>query len=489
VEARSFDQFSNGTAVFSQEVLNAFPAGVMVCNSKGVIEQSNDELCRMFGYEQGQLDGALIASLIPDDKNNNHQVLLSGFFNFPEKRIMGRGRELYAKRKDGSQMMVEIGLNPVSTPHGLRVVATVVDVASRYDMEKNFRQVVDAAPVGMLIIDMNGTITHANQQLERIFGYTLADMQGNPVEMLLPHRYRGSHVALRQGFVGQPAVRAMGGERDLTGLHKNGEEIPVEIGLNPIKFGSQMSVIATITDITQRKRAELKLQQANADLDEFTYVASHDLKSPLRGIGSLIEWIEEDLGENISADVKNNIERIHLRIHRTEKLIEDLLSYAKSGKKQGEAKKFNIGESLDSVLSVLDIPPTFKIEKQGYMGDMHSYDVPLETVLRNLISNSIKHNDKGAGNIRIVVDEDGSVCKFEVSDDGPGIPSNAHERVFKLFQTLSANDKTRSGVGLAVCKRLVEAHGGSIRVASNDGSRGTSFYFTWPRYARSDIND
>ncbi|MDH5630085.1 MAG: PAS domain-containing sensor histidine kinase [Gammaproteobacteria bacterium] len=467
-------------------VLNAMPSGVVVCDSNGIIAFGNSELAKQFGYEIAELIGKPVDILIPKPFVPTHHKNIQQYIDAPRKRQMGTGQALFGLRKDETTFPIEIGLNPIETSTGLQVIATVIDISQRVQIENNFKSMFEYAPVGMLMIDETGVIQHCNKQFTSVFGYDENELKGLLLEVLIPERYRNGHTGFRKNYLKSPSTRSMGSDRDLTGLHKSGTEIPVEIGLNPIKTENGMSVIATIIDVTERKVAELKLKQANADLDEFTYVASHDLKSPLRGINTLIEWIEEDLGEEIPEDVKHNLERVHIRIDRMEKLIEDLLTYARSGRESKSITTFYINQVLQNIIDVIEIPSGIKITIEGYDGKIQASAAPLETVLRNLITNAIKHHDKEEGNILVNVKTDDSYCIFEVRDDGPGIPKNAHERIFKIFQSLKNEEGSRSGVGLAVCKRLVESHSGSIEVESDEGE-GSCFRFWWPRFARRDI--
>lgn len=471
------------------EMLNAFPTAVVICDEQGVICQANDELLQLFGYNSASLLGNPIHLLVPNALRQQHQHYFKGFINQPIKRNMGNGKALLGEKSDGTTFPLEVGLNPIQTANGCRIIATITDISHRYQLEQNFRSIIDAAPVAMLIVDQHGTIQHCNELLLSTFGYQQEELLNNPMERLLPERHRKAHPTQRQHYQQNSSPRAMGSGRDLTGRHKNGTEIPLEIGLNPIEVAEEKMVVAAISDISERKKAELRLKQAYADLDEFTYVASHDLKSPLRGINSLIEWIIEDLGETAPAKVAHNLERIQVRTARMEKLVDDLLDYAKSGHLQGDCRRFILKELIQGIIALQAPPLDFKITVEGYLGEIESVATPLETVLRNLISNAIKHHDSEQGQIEIKVDTEGSYCIFDVKDDGPGIPTAAAERVFKLFQTLSNKDGTRSGVGLAVCKRLVEAHGGKIELHTQDGHRGCHFRFWWPRFSRRDIND
>ncbi len=469
-------------------IIDALPVSTLVCDRNGRICNYNSAFAALFGYDRQELIGKTVDVLLPAAVRSAHTDFMAKFIAQPEKRIMGQGRELFAMRKDGSLFAIEIGLNPITTTTGMQVLATVVDLSAYRAMEQNILRIIEAAPVGMLVINAAGNIAVTNRKLLQTFGYSAEELRGQPLETLVPERFRMSHHGYRQNFQKNPATRDMGLNRDLTGLHKSGSEFPVEIGLNHLVTDSGKHIVATVVDITERKVAELRLKQINADLDEFTYVASHDLKSPLRGINSLIEWIEEDLGSDMPEPVRNNLERVHLRIARMEKLMEDLLSFARSSRSANDYKSFKVADLVADVRSIVDLPPGFTVDVSGELGEIFTNYTPLSTVLRNLVSNAINHHDQQRGNIAIDVRYEGSFASICVSDDGPGIPSAAHGRIFKLFQSLNNADKSRSGVGLAVCKRLVQAHGGNIEVITEDGKRGCCFRFSWPRFPRRDFN-
>ncbi|MDH5229776.1 MAG: PAS domain S-box protein [Gammaproteobacteria bacterium] len=480
------DKLDEPDWIYNQEILNAYPTGVVICNENMQILSCNDEITALFGYDTHSLINKPVHMLLPEQYQLNHKHHVETFKSNPTKRNMGSGRELFARRQDGQLFPVEIGLNPIFFNSKLLILATIADISKRYITTDNFKTIVEAAPIGMLIINEDGTIRHCNKHLLTIFGYSLDETLNQTIEMLLPERHRGQHIVYRNLFMANPSNRAMGLDRDLTALHKNGSEFPVEIGLSPIETEQGRVVVAAVSDITERNKVQLKLKQANADLDEFTYVASHDLKSPLQGISSLIEWIEEDLEDNISDSVRKNLERAHVRIERMEKLIDDLLTYARSGRKNDKIDTVNINETIDDMIQFLGTPDEFNITVESNVEFIKTYTTPLQTVLRNLISNAIKHHHKRHGTINIKVTTDNAYCIFDVIDDGPGIPLGAQERVFKLFQSLSPDSKARSGIGLAVCRRLVDAHGGKIEIIPNP--TGTCFRFWWPRIARRDLD-
>lgn len=368
-----------------------------------------------------------------------------------------------------------------------RIVSTLpptVDISVRQELETTFRNIVESAPYGMVMVDEHGEIVLANAHITRLFGYTRDELLGHPIEKLVPERHRSAHGPHRSAYGHAPTLRAMGANRDLTGQHKDGSEFPVEIGLSPVQWNGKTVSLAAVIDISVRKKLELELREANAHLEEFTYVASHDLKSPLRGIGDLVEWISDDLKENGSPETVHNLERIRARVTRMERIIDDLLAYARARGASTDLSSIFPQELVTGLLELAAPPKGFDVQVEIEAKPFRANRIPLETVLRNLISNALKHHDREHGHIGVKVSEDDSFCHIEVSDDGPGIPSKAQERVFKLFQTLSSSERRGSGLGLALSKRLVESNGGRIELVSNDDVRGATFHVWWPRFER-----
>ena len=471
---------------FMQELLDTIPTGIIVASNSGLMTYVNAESERLFGYTRAELLGESIDILLPDRLNKDHARLRQSYMDAPTTRHMGAGRDLYGRRKNGTEFPLEVGLRPLIKNQEQFVVATIVDISKRKQLEARFAKVIEASPYGQLLVDEHGIIQMINPSLLNLFGYTKEELLGQSMNILLPERYRDNHDKLREGYVQQPSLRPMGLGRDLTGRHKNGTEIPIEIGLSPVDADKGIFTLAVVTDISERKRLELSLQQANAHMEEFTYVASHDLKSPLRGIADLVEWLSEDLPSDASDSVRKNIERIRVRIGRMEKLVEDLLLYARAGKRAKEAFPINVEELIRSIIDMHPIPDGFDIQVQVNLHQIIAARTPLETVLRNLFSNALKHHDGQAPQITFRVESNGSFALFVVKDNGPGIPEAAQERIFRLFQTLSHTDSS-SGIGLAIAKRMTETHGGQIQVVSTDGQRGAEFHILWPRFPRKDI--
>jgi signal transduction histidine kinase len=223
------------------------------------------------------------------------------------------------------------------------------------------------------------------------------------------------------------------------------------------------------------------LARSNRDLEDFAYVASHDLKAPLRGIDNAAKWLEEDLRGSLSDESQNILLLMRNRINRMEKLLDDLLTYSRAGRTDSAVMETDLRNMIDNIVQVLSPPAHIKVRIEGDLPVIVTAGAQLEQVLRNLINNAIKHHDKQQGEVVISCGGSGNAVEFCVRDDGPGIAPEFHDRIFKLFQTLKRRDEVEgSGMGLAVVKKLVEQQNGSITVRSEGDGTGAAFRFTWP---------
>jgi PAS domain S-box-containing protein len=353
--------------------------------------------------------------------------------------------------------------------------------------QERFRIVVEASPSGLVLVNAQGRIEMVNLQTERMFGHDRAALLGQPLEILLPERFRAGHAALRHRFMGETGSRAMGQGRDLFARRSDGSEFPIEIGLNPVVWDGEMMVLAAILDITERKAAEMELlrqraelERSNRDLEEFAYVASHDLKAPLRAVAHLAEWIAEDTGEDVGEETRENLSLLRQRVARLQMLLDGLLTYSRVGRAHQAAEPVDSAALVEDIVASLAPPAGFRVACAGPMPMLRTNRTPLEHVLQNLISNALKHHDRPTGEVTISARRRDGLTEFRISDDGPGIPPQYHERIFVIFQTLASRDEVEaSGIGLAIVKKIVERHGGRVTVQSNPPERGTSFVFTW----------
>lgn len=362
------------------------------------------------------------------------------------------------------------------------------EIADRTRAEVLFRSVFSAVPNGLVVVDQGGRITLANQRMMEMFDYHVEELVGQPIECLVPEEMREKHVGLREAYCHAPIGRMMGERQYLEGVKKSGERFPIEVGLNPAEISGELCVIASIVDVTERKEAENKLlrhtrqlEKSNCDLDEFAYVASHDLRSPLQGVKNLANWIRDDNQDKLSEDSQRHLELMQQRIGRMERLLDDLLHYSRIGRVEQALSHVDVSQLLENIIDSLPRPDGISVTVQPEMPVLETPIAPLDLALRNLIQNAIKHHDRAEGKIVISVSDQGDFFHFSVSDDGPGILPEFHDRVFKMFETLQPRDDVEgSGMGLSIVKKSVENMGGRIWVESQLG-QGATFTFSWPK--------
>lgn len=222
------------------------------------------------------------------------------------------------------------------------------------------------------------------------------------------------------------------------------------------------------------------LEKINRELDQFAYIVSHDLKAPLRAMSSLVTWIEEDSGAFMTADSKDNLKIIVGRIQRMENLIQGILAYSKAGKSKIDKAPTNVNQLVQEIIESIASDQQLCIINKVSAGEINTEKIKLSQVFSNLISNAVRYNDKSHCEIEIGCYEYDNWCQFYVQDNGPGIEKEYQEKIFMIFQTLSARDEIEStGIGLAIVKKLVEEQNGKIWVESKPGT-GCRFVFTWP---------
>jgi PAS domain S-box-containing protein len=267
-------------------------------------------------------------------------------------------------------------------------------------------------------------------------------------------------------FIYQPVRDPDGG---ITGIFVHAVDVSEQVR-------SRQAVEQKAEELARVARA---LETSNRELDQFAYVASHDLKAPLRGIANLSEWIEDDLADRFTEESHEHMRLLRGRVHRMEALIDGILQYSRAGRTQNEPERVDTAGLLDDIVDLLAPPEGVEIVVHPGMPVLTTERLPLQQVFLNLVGNAVKY---GGPATRVDVSARGAdgVCEFTVRDDGPGIAAQYHERIFTMFQTLEARDKVEgTGIGLSIVKKMVESRGGRVWVESAPGE-GAAFRFTWP---------
>lgn len=483
-------------------VLDAAPDAIVLVDPGGRMALVTPEVERLFGYTREELLGQPVECLIPDRFRGRHEGHLKGYFADPRTRTMGSGLELAGRRRDGTEFPVEISLSLLAIEGATLAMAAIRDVTIQKKSERKFRDVLEAAPDAMIIVDRTGRITIANSQTEQVFGYSRDELIGSPIELLVPTRFHSVHVSHRTNFFGDPRRRPMGSGLALSGRRKDGTEFPVEISLSPVETEEGTLVTAAVRDITERVRLEEirrdsaarkveaeamakhagELARSNAELEQFAYVASHDLQEPLRTVGSFAQLLAQRYHGRLDSEADEFIDFVVAAVARMQTMINDLLAFSRVGTRGKpflatdleevfEEAIANLGRSIEEGGAIIthDPLPTVACDR-----------AQLVQVFQNLLANGIKFRGSSPPRIQVSWNRLPDEWEFAVRDNGIGIDPKYFDRLFIVFQRLHGKDEyPGTGIGLAICKKVVERHGGRIWVESGLG-KGATFRFTIP---------
>ena len=355
--------------------------------------------------------------------------------------------------------------------------------------EEQFRTIVEAAPNGIVLVDEQGIIRQVNAQLERDTGYRRHELLGQPVELLVPAHLAEAHPAHRQQYVKSPQDRPMGLGRELHVRHKQGSEFAAEIALSPIHTPDGNMTMATVVDVSSRKEAERNLQMAmdrlsrtNEELEQFAYATSHDLQEPLRAISGCLQIIERRYRGKLDAEADELIGHVVSGASRMKGLIDDMLSFTRVAHGEVQLVELGLEQILQTVLSNLRvaIAESGAVITHEPLPSLLVDPTQMTLLLQNLISNALKFHGRASPKIHISAKHERNGWKIGVHDNGIGIAPEFLDRVFGMFKRLHSREEFEgSGIGLAICKKIAERHGGRIWVESVP-KQGSSFFIAFP---------
>ena len=486
-----FEEKTKASAILDNAII-----GILTTNNQGLIKSFNHAAEQIFGYQEQELINKSIKLLIPNASVSEQHTRLQNSKNSGKNRLFDIGRISSGRRKDGSVFPLDFGATAVLLRKETIITSFLRDISLQKKLENNlksreklFSTFVNSAPVMMWMLDAN--------HKPMMFNDTWLSISGNSLEQELAKFWDGKNIhaddrnrvhekyneAIIQHQSFDMEYRILGQDGKFIWLH----EIGVPYKDNNIYQG----FIGIGVDITIKKDSEMQLRNYNQDLkrsneelEQFAYVASHDLQEPLRMVSSYTQLLARRYQDKLDDDANEFIAFAVDGANRMQTLIQDLLSFSRVGKSKQSLKPIELDEILQSVLSSLTMvidESNAQIEIQQHLPRVLADQSQLQQLFQNLISNAIKYRcEDRVVCINVSYRKTEDLWQFSIADNGIGIGTNYFERIFVIFQRLHGKDKySGTGIGLAVCKRIVEGHGGTIWLDSELGS-GSTFHFTLP---------
>jgi PAS domain S-box-containing protein len=455
--------------------MEASLSAVVIGGMDGRIRYVNDAYVRLSGYERQELEGQLSMALFPEGQPIVDSVVREGFF-------VG---QVDHRCKDGSIAHVQLLVSLVRDQSGAPVasISTMADITAlkRTEQKLRLRDAAMAASLSAIIIgSLDGRIQYVNDAYVRLFGYEREEVIGRQVVDLFPEGRAAVEALERDGsFVGELAHRC-----------KDGRIAHVQISVNVVRDANEVPVasVATMADITALRQAEqalarrtADLERSNRELEQFAYIASHDLQEPLRMVSSYTQLLAKRYHGRLDSEADDFIDYAVGGANRMQRLISDLLSYSRVGT-QGKAPTLvDVRVVLEQALSNLAaaIEENQATVTHGRLPVVNADETQLVQVFQNLIGNALKFRSSTVPHVQVHVERTQTDWLFSVQDNGVGIAREFHHRLFQIFQRLHGKQVPGTGIGLALCKRIVERHGGTIWIVSEAG-QGATFRFTLP---------
>lgn len=360
-------------------------------------------------------------------------------------------------------------------------------------LENKFKIVFESAPNGMVLVDSQGKILIYNQQLANLFGYSKSDLINEKIETLVPLQHKKNHITQRDNYMLEPETRLMGQGRDLKGLREDGTEFPVEIGLTPILLPQGKFILASVINITDRKKwDELR--------DQFSGTVSHELKTPLATVLGILENFDEGYEGALDEEQKKLIKICLNNLTKVQRITQNLLSLTKSQKSDFQPKfqRFDANSFFNEIVDAFkilvkkeNIQLNYHVE--GKLSFLHADPDWVSQIINNIFSNALEYA-KSKINLRVQEqkDSEGDFLKVSITNDGPPIPEDMIEKIFdKYYQAKSdlyIGNQFSIGLGLSLSQEMLQKMGGAIK-AENMPHGGCCFSFTLPCQKKSRNHD
>lgn len=476
---------------------------VYLLDPEGRVQSWNQGAARITGHPAEAVLGGTDERLYPAAARDRGEPRWGLNVASAEGRYSEEG---WLLRHDGSRFWADLVVSALRDEAGtlLGFAKIIRDRTRQHEHEERFRVAVEAAPNALVMVGADGVILLVNRQTERLFGYGREELVGRSVEVLVPERFRAHHPASRRRFGASPQARPMGAGRDLFGLRKDGTEVPVEIGLNPIRMEQGEFVLAAIVDITERiaerRHAEEAVRQVNASLEQrvadrtaelhgtlqelerFSYTVAHDLRAPLRAIHRYAELVGEDPA--VSQAARSHLARIRDGAARMDRLTEDLLAYSRVSRAELSLEPLDVHTLIQDILGSLEqqvAEAKADLEVAPELPKVRADRFLLGQALTNLLGNALKFTRPGERpRVRMGAEAFEGGVRLWVEDEGVGVDARFRDKIWEIFERVpTGGENTGTGIGLAIVEKAVDRMGGRVGLDSELG-RGSRFWIELP---------
>jgi PAS domain S-box-containing protein len=471
-QAKEVHQTFAATAMARAErldaILNMTADGIIVIDAKGRIEAFNRGAQDLFGYHEDEVLGRNVSLLMPAPHHEQHDGYIERYLTTGEARIIGTGREVIGRRRDGTVFPVHLSVREMRIGGERKFTGMLHDLTKRTHLEgalgaseARWRAIIDSAVDGIVMIDAHGRIEAFNHAAERLFGYTIDEVLGRNVDMLMPSPYREEHDTYLSRYLATGRAKIIGIGREVQGRRKDGTTFPLHLSVGEVTIGGERKFTGILHDLSSRVQLERQMreQESLAKLGEMAAVIAHEIKNPLAGIRGAIQVFG---GRMVQEGANTQIlKEIVARLDALDQMMKDLLLFARPPKPK--PAPVDLVPLVKTTANLLSTDPALRevdIVIEGGASLVSADPDMMRVVFQNLLINSA-HAMQGKGRIRVAVERADSTCQIAFVDAGPGIPSDLRGKVFTPFFTT----KTRgSGLGLPTVKRLIEAHNGQIAI-------------------------
>jgi PAS domain S-box-containing protein len=449
-------------------IINTTVDGIIVIDAKGRIEAFNRGAERLFGYPESEVVGRNVNILMPSPYHEEHDSYLQRYLSTGDARIIGKGREVTGRRRDGTAFPLHLSVGEMRIGGERKFTGMLHDLTERVRLagqlgssEARWKAIVDSAVDGIIVIDAHGRVEAFNPASERLFGYSAQEVLGRNVDMLMPSPYREEHDHYLARYLATSRAKIIGIGREVQGRRKDGTTFPLHLSVGEITMQGERKFTGILHDLTGRVQMETQLreQAGLARLGEMAAVIAHEVKNPLAGIRGAMQVFGHQMSES---DPKARIlTEIVSRIDALDQMMKDLLMFARPPKPRHAST--DLAPLVATTVDLLGRDPALRevvVEVQGSAPPISADPDMLRIVFQNLLINSA-HAMHGKGRICVAMGAANSTCQIAFTDSGPGIPAEIREKIFTPFFTTKSRG---SGLGLPTAKRLIEAHNGQIAI-------------------------